>query len=239
MRPVALLVTLLLSTGCSLTPRGFDHGALVRAARVDREMATDADIAGAIALRPELSLPVRLAVWFRPAGWWREFRFFWSAEDREVVLGALRPLADAGIVGEIVVLADSVVTGDDLRAARLAAARHRAEVVLVVTGASAVDRYSNPAALLYCTVAGLWVVPGTRADGVFFATGSLWDVRNGFLHAATEAKGTFGAKGPAMLLSDEEVVEGAKRAALTALADELRVRVGSLREPAPVEAKVR
>src|SRR5512145_2171842 len=69
------------------------------------------------------------------------------------------------------------------RVKRSSAARRAADAVLVITGASAVDRYSNWASLLYVTLVGLWVVPGTHADGIFLAAGSVWDVRNEFLYA--------------------------------------------------------
>jgi hypothetical protein len=231
MRRAVLLLVLLLSAGCALRPRGFDHGRLVRAARVDRERATDAEIAGAIAGHPQISFPFKVAVWFRPAGWWREFRFHWSEEDREAVLDPLRTLTASGTIAQVIPLPDTVVTGDDVRAARLAAARHGAELVLVVTGATEVDRYHNAAAVLYCTVAGLWAVPGTHADGIFFATASLWDVQSGMLLLAVEAKSAFGATGPALLLSNEEVVVTAKRAAVAQLSDDLGVRIANLREP--------
>jgi hypothetical protein len=74
----------------------------------------------------------------------------------------------------MVTITDSAVAGEDLRAARLAAARHGGDAVLVVTGASAPDHYSNWAALLYVTIVGVWVVPGSRVEA-----SSLQAVRSG------------------------------------------------------------
>lgn len=239
MRRVAPFTVLLLVTGCAFSPRGFDRGELTRAARVEQQEVTDAEIARVLALRPQLTFPFRLAVWFRPppADRWRKVRHPWREEDREAVLGALRPLAAGGIVAELVAITDTTVQGEDLRAARLAAARHGADAVLVITGASDVDRYNNLSAFLYATLVGLWIAPGSHAEGFFLASGSLWDVRNEFLYATVEAEGTFGQTRPALLLEDEEVVAGAKRIALASLAKELGARLRNLREAPPAAAR--
>jgi rhombotail lipoprotein len=233
MRRVAPLTALLLLTSC-FSPRGFDRGALTRAARVEHQEATDAEIARVLALCPQLGFPFRVAVWFRTPGRSRA-RFQWRDEDRQVVLGALRPLVASGIVADVAAISDTTIMGEDLRAARLAAARHGADAVLIVSGAAEVDRYGNWASLLYATIVGLWVVPGSHADGIFLASGSLWDVRNEFLYATAEAEGTFGRTRPALLLEDGEAIAGAKRVALSALATELGARLRSLRE-APAAA---
>jgi hypothetical protein len=235
---VAPFVALLLVAGCaSFSPRGFDRGALTRAARVEQPDVTDAEIARVLALRPQLTFPFRLAVWFRPPRTerWSGPGFNWRDPDREMILSALGPLASDGVIAEIIPIADSTIVGDDLRAVRLAAARHAADAVLIITGASDVDRYSNAAAMLYVTLVGLWLVPGSHADGIFLATASLWDVRNEFLYMAAEAEGTFGMTRPALLLEGDEMVVGAKRVALAGLAKELGARVRNLRE-APAEA---
>ncbi len=240
MNRVACAVALLpFFTGCAFSPRGFDRGELTRAARVEQREATDAEIARVLALRPQLPAPFKLAVWFRPPRTerWSQARFQWRDEDREAVLVALRPLVADGIVAEIAAIADTTVVGDDLRAARLAAARHGADAVMIVAGAAEVDRYNNLSALLYVTLVGLWVAPGSRADGIFLATGSLWDVRNEFLYATAEAEGVFGKTRPALLLNDGEMVAGAKRAAVAALAKELGARVRNLREAPGAKAK--
>lgn len=235
MKSVILVLTLL-TAGCSFSPRGFDHAALGRAARVDRHTVSDADIASAVALRPQLTFPFRLAVWFRPPGqWpWSEHRLHWQDEDRTAILNALRPLQDAGIVAEAFVLHDSVFPADNVRAARFAAALQRADAVLIVTGASAVARYSNPAALLYPTVVGLWVAPGSHAVGVCLATGSLWDVRSGFLYATAEEQATWTQTVPVMHVDEDLVVESAKKTAVASLARALELRLRKLgAAPAP------
>lgn len=239
MQRLALVAAVSLCSGCAFGPRGFDRGALTRSAHVAQQEVTDVEIGRVLALRPQLPSPFRLAVWFRPsrAERWSPSRppprlaFQWREEDREAVLAALRPLVASGFLAEITAIPDFVVTGDDLRAARLAAARHGVDAVLVVSGASDVDRYNNWASLLYVTFVGMWFVPGSHAEGIFLASASLWDVRNEFLYATAEAEGTSGKTAPVVLLEDEDMIAPAKRTALAALGRELFVRVRSLREP--------
>lgn len=231
-RRVVLVLTLLV-TGCSFSPRGFDHGALARAARVDRHPVTEPDVAGAAALSPQLAPPFRVAVWFRPPNPWRwsEHRFHWTDRDREVVLAALQPLVDAGVVAEVVLLANAVFPDDGVRAARFAAARQGAHAVVIVTGAAALERYSNASALLYPTILGLWVAPGSHANALCLVSASVWDVKDGYLYAAAETEGTVRRRVPYMHLDEDEVAEGAKRAALEELAGELGRSLGRLKEP--------
>lgn len=240
MERFARIAALFLLSGCgAFGPRGFDRGALTRSAHVAQQEVTEAEIGRVLALRPQLPSPFRVAMWFRPARAERMSlprglprpAFAWREEDREAVLAALRPLVASGILAEITVIPDSIVTGDDLRAARLAAARHGADAVLVVSGASDVDRYSNWAAVFYLTLIGCWIVPGSHAEGIFLASASLWDVRNEFLYATAEVEGTSGSTAPAAFLLEDEEVTSAKRTALAALGKELSVRVRSLREP--------
>jgi rhombotail lipoprotein len=240
MRRLVLVLTLLVA-GCSFSSRGFDHGALARAARVDRHSVSDTDIAGVVARRSPPKLPLRLAVWFRPPSSWRwsEQRFRWQEQDQSAVLGAMGRLQDAGVVSDVFVLADSVFPADSVRAARFAAALQNADAVLIVTGVSEVQRHSNAAALLYATVVGLWVAPGSHAEGICLATGSVWDVRSGTLFAAAEAQATWSQTAPVMHVDEEEVVSGAKRSALATLARDLEIRLAKLGAAATASAAVR
>jgi rhombotail lipoprotein len=236
---IACLTAVILLAGCTHS-RGFDRGELTRAARFEQQPPTDDEIARVLALRPQASFPLKLAVWLRPARTdrWRAPAFQWRDDDREAVLGALHPLVADGVASELITVTDMTITGDDLRAARLAAARHGADAVLVVSGAADVDRYNNWASLLYLTIVGLWVSPGTRADGIFLVNASLWDVRNEFLYASAEAEGTHSRTAPALLLENADMVTDAKRSALASLAKELATRLRNLRH-APAAAATR
>lgn len=62
MTRVARFGALSLVAGCAFSPRGFDRGALTRAARIEQAEVTDAEIARVLGLRPQLTFPFRLAV---------------------------------------------------------------------------------------------------------------------------------------------------------------------------------
>jgi hypothetical protein len=133
-----------------------------------------------------------------------------------------------GIASQVVAIADETISGTDLRAIRLAAARHGSDAVLVVSGAADVDRYNNASAALYVTLVGYWIVPGTNADALFLASGTLWDVRNEYLYLSAQAEATEARVGPGGWLEDAHVIAAAKKKALPALREELLKRMRSL-----------
>jgi hypothetical protein len=239
-RRLSFILAVLLS-GCSFTPRGIDQGALARSARVDRFPVADSDISKAVTLKAQLPSPFRVAVWFRPPNPWRwsESRFEWTPEDRALVQEALRPLVESGAVTEVVPLADALFPDESVRGARFAAARQGADAVLVVTGAAGFESYSTAASLLYWTIIGLWVAPGTQVDGVCYLAASMWDVRSGFLYLAAETRGYARRRVPYMHLDEPSVAAEARSNALADLGRELQLRGAKLRraDGQPAQAK--
>jgi rhombotail lipoprotein len=239
MNRAPVILALLLSTGCSFSPRGIDQGALARAARVDRFPVKDVDIENAISLHSELGAQFKVAVWFRPPTPWRwsEHRFAWDEADREVVADALGPLLEAKVITELIPLPDALFPDESVRGARFAAARQGADAVLVVTGAAGLESYSNAAALLYPTIVGLWLAPGTQADGVCFVAASLWDVRSGFLYLAAETRGVVHRRVPYMHLDEVAVADAARKEAVGDLAKELAERLARLKKPSKMTSR--
>ena len=198
--------------------------------RAEPDVVTDRDIARVLDLQSELPSPFRLALYFTTDQ--RPFQFSvqrpnWLAADKELVLNSLRPLKEENIVKTAFVLADSTVQGTLNRDVRLAAARYNADVVLIVNGAAAVDRYNNGYAAWYATILGVYLAPGTNSDALFMIEGTVWDVRTGYLYGTQAAEGTAQSVGPAASLQDKDVVARAKEAALQSfdnhIADLLRL----------------
>jgi len=234
MRLLPGLIAVLLA-GCA-SPRGFDRGALAGMARPETPAVTDDEIARVLATRPQLRTPFRLAVLFRPAPeirrWGEGFRpWRWSSDDREALLSRLAPLVGPAGLQEVVPVVDGVASGDDLKSIRLAAARHGADAVLVVSGAGQVDRYNNGWSALYVTLVGAFFVPGTEADGLFLANATLWDVRNEYLYASAEAEGTEHARGPPFMVDDDRTLTAARAKGAAALGGEVERRLRSLIGP--------
>lgn len=238
---IAALVLLMLVgvAGCTGS-RGFDRVGLQAMLRADPDVVTERDIAAVLGIKPDLTLPFRLAVYFTTdqAPFQSSLqRPNWLGADKELVLNKLQPLTDEAIVTSAFVLADSTVQGTLNRDIRLAAARYNADVLLIVNGAAAVDRYNNRHAAWYATGLGAYLAPGTHSDALFMIEGTLWDVRSGYLYGTQSAEGTARSVGPAASLEDKQVVERAKTAALESfavhLADLLRRMKETFAQPSP------
>ena len=98
---------------------------------------------------------------------------------------------------------------------------------------SAVDRYNNFAALLYWTIVGLYLVPGTHSDALVMINGSLWDVRNEYLYATEEAEAVARTLGSAMLLEDVSAIDQAKQKAIGEFGKRFVTRLKTLQANQP------
>ncbi|WP_447600683.1 hypothetical protein [Nitrospira sp. Nam80] len=215
---IALFLLLMLFSVSSCTAsRGFDRQALTNLLHADPDVVTERDIAAVLDLQPNLPSPFRLALYlttdqapFQASAQ----KANWLSPDKESLLSNLRPLTEEGIVKAAFVLADSTVQGTLNRDIRLAAARYNADVLLIVNGVAAVDRYNNRYAAWYATILGAYLAPGTHSDALFMIEGTVWDVRTGYLYGTQTAEGTAQSVGPAASLEDREVVARAKEAAV-------------------------
>ncbi len=237
LRPVLLLCSLVLSTAaCS---SGFNRSELRASmsnyASSDYEVTIDRrsgqttaeDIKRARALKPQIPSPFRLAVSLKTAGSSLDLR--WTQEDREVVHAWRKTLRDRGVVSDIVVMNDLIEEGDTLADRRLAAARYGADALLVLEVASEVDKYTNPLALLYLTIVGAYVAPGTQADALVMMQGAVYDVGNGYLYATAESEGEGDTIAPVAYVEEEDALNEAKSQALHRFGDELIERLTSMR----------
>ena len=185
---IPLLLAALLAA-CA-TSQGFDRGAM-KAPTTAAEV-TDEDIGKALAIKPQLQGKYKLAVYFTPprSDWRFARRWRWTGKDRSDVLEFAAPLVEKGIALDVFMLTDTVVEGGtDRKAIRLAAARAGADAVLIIEGSADLDRYNNKLGATYILLVTAAFVPGTVADGLFIANGSMWDVRNDYLYLAVEAEG--------------------------------------------------
>ena len=224
---------------------GFDRGDL--RSRLEQGAPTaptstqgeDADIRAALELQPALSLPFRLAVYLTDTsisaegtfhhgpglrgGTWR-----WDGKDKELLLSVAEQLRTEGILSDMFLLSPARVAAGNLRGIRLAAAQHGADAVLVVTGAEDTDCHANLLSLLYLTIVGSWIVPGTHADAIFLMDGAMWDVRNQYLYLSAEAEGLASRVRPIALLDEEEVIGEAKTRAVELFVPELLERLRAI-----------
>lgn len=222
-----LFLSLLLS-GCA-GRHGFDRNAMRATLQHDADTVGNLDLTSTRGSKATASLPLRVALYFVH----KDFpahrtiqKAEWLSTDTEVLLHRLTPLREEGIVSDIVLLVDSTIHGHDVQKIRQAAARYGADAVMIVNGVAAVDRYNNGYAVLYATLIGAYLAPGTESEALFMIDGSLWEVRAERLYAIEAVEGLSTSVGPAMSVEDTHVLAQAKQAAL----DELGKRMaGQLR----------
>jgi hypothetical protein len=237
---VLLALILLFGLSSCAPSRGFDREAMQDMLRSEPDVVTEGDIGGALDRQADIPMPFRLAVFFTSQHAPFEAsvqRPNWLAADKERILNSVQPLKKDNLIDMAFILADSAVQGRSNRDIRLAAARYNADLVLVVNGAAAVDRYNNGYAAWYATILGIYLAPGTHSDALFMVEGTLWDTRTGFLYGTQTAEGTAHSVGPAAWLDDKEVVARAKQEALQSFgeqaADLLRLTKERFHRPTP------
>ncbi len=234
-QPLMLLLVGLLSLPACSGSRGINRQMLQDSLHGRPDVVTDRDIAATMALQATLPSPYRLALYFahedfpnRPA----LQRVDWVSADADRVQQALKPMQEEGVLQQAFLLANSTVQGRTLRDIRLAAARYNADAILIIDGASAVERYNNGHAVWYATGIGTYFAHGTESHALFMVEGTLWDVRTGALYGTQTAEGETTLIGPAPSLDDKAAVAEAKDVAMARFGRELADTLRLLREKA-------
>ena len=152
----------------------------------------------------------------------------WLSAEKDQLVQRLAQLRSDQILREVVVLAEPTVrtlTRQDLRQASV---RYGIDVLLLVDGVGAVDRHNNAYALLYPTLLGAWLAPGTVLDALFIINGMLWDLRTDKLLDRQTAEGQAQRTGAVVLVEDADVLREAKHRAIEAFGTGLVQHLRSL-----------
>lgn len=215
----AFLLLLIAVAGCGT---GYDRGALEASLRdAQRAYVTSYQTIEEIErTTPQLALPARIAV--APPG------RAWSPDEVRVIESWGAPLRAAGVASDVVILPSGLVDATTcepsdhhcrLTAQRTAAARTRADALLVVNFATSADRYANPASIFYATLLGMWVAPGTHQNALTIAEGVLIDNRNEYLYAFARGEGEDRVIRPIMYVDEDAVVDASRVEALRSFGD--------------------
>lgn len=227
----------LLVSGCA-NSQGFDRVAMGEALLVDPTPIPENQLLASQGAH--LSTPLRLGVFFVN----RDFpngqsvrKVEWLTMDREQLLRQLAPLQNEQILVDAFVLMDATVRGENIRGIRQAGARYGADLVMIVDGAADVDRYNNRYALLYPTLIGAYLAPGTESNALVMITGSLWAVRSEWHAPIRTVEGASKVVGAAVLVEDSTTLQEAKERAIQALGirlgDQLRLLAVELSRTKP------
>ena len=153
----------------------------------------------------------------------------WLSADRDQLLRELAPLRDEQLLADMFVLTDVRLRGDDIKEIRQAGARFGADIVLIIDGIAAIDRYNNRLAWLYPTLLGAYLVPGTESAALVMATGSLLATRSDWhalIQAVEERSKTVGA---AAFIEDKTPLRDAKSLAIQTLSRHVTEQLRLLR----------
>jgi hypothetical protein len=189
-------------------------------------------------LSPQLRLPARIAV-APPEPEWPAFRGApgtWTPEEIAAIEAWEPPLRAAGVASELLVLPEALVLPCEptdvhcrLESLRKATARVHADALLLLRLVTDTDDYLNPASVLYLSLVGLWLAPGSHSDALTIAEGVLLDHRNGFLYAFARGEGERRVVRPLAYVDSESVVQASRVAALRSLGEALVAEAGALR----------
>src|SRR6266545_1203125 len=94
--------------------------------------------------KPVLPTPCRLALFFVQKDLPTDgvvHKADWVTADKQTLEKILTPLRDERIVSEVFLLEDATIQGHDVHKVRQAGQRYGADVVLIVAGVGAVDRF--------------------------------------------------------------------------------------------------
>jgi len=233
MKQILVILMILSLTACA-TSRGFDRGNLrhylSEETVAEEKVITDAEIAKALELKPQLPERFKLAIFFvHPESWsYYDRDWKWMGEDKDKLLEISKELVSQNVVSDVFVLNDSIVSRQDLKSIRLAAARAGADAVLVVNGTSDIDRYNNFLGASYIFIVTPLFVPGTVVDALFMTSATMWDVRNEYLYLSIEAEGMANQVSPAAFIEEDEVIKEAKALAISTLKDKVLTRLSRM-----------
>jgi rhombotail lipoprotein len=213
LKKLAFLVPAFLC-GCA---NGFDRAALQERLNDGSIQITDTAIAEARAVRPQLRIPCRVAVFLKPGN--SEWR--WTHEDRTMLEQWATTLVHEGIASQVFHLPEMLTGKGELPELRLAAAKCGADVLLLIHGAAQTDCYKNPASVFNLTVLGGYVVPGSHCDALFMMEGCLLDVDNGYIYTAAQAEGEGRIIRPSFVIEDADAIARAKTKAIDAFGLEM------------------
>lgn len=221
-------VLALFAAGCGGSS-GSQQAAVREPLSLVRPQVDRAEVRDILELRPQLPKPYRLGVFFREShlepgdAAWR-----WEAEQKRAILALEKALQASGEVSAMFNIGSATLVGEDLPAIRIAAARHGADAVLIVTGADEPEQSSNPWALSYLGLLPMLLAPGTELEVLFSAHAEMWDVRNEYLYLSAEAESEVSQQRPLAWIDRETATLGAQTEATRLLAGELRQRFALL-----------
>ena len=177
-----------------------------------------------LSLRPSARVPAKVVLFQVPSSGishirsprkWIDLRKATSEEMKTA-------LEETGVFEEVDFLPDLLLPPGgpaDLKTLRIAAARAQADGVLIYSTEAGYEYHPNAFALLYVTILGAWISPGSEAGSTAVSKAALLDVKSGYIYSVLETYGEESVVTPYAFVDTEELEFKARRASVSALAD--------------------
>jgi hypothetical protein len=140
-------------------------------------------------------------------------------------------LADTGVFAEVGFLPEILLpSGDpsDLKTVRIAAARAQADGVLIFTTESGYEYEPNGWALLYPTILGLAVAPGSTRTSLCVSKAILLDVHTGYMYSVVESYAQDSVTAPIAVLDAEQLEYDVRTQVMDELASAVAAKARNL-----------
>jgi hypothetical protein len=224
-----VLALLVFCTGCTTTSRGFNRGEL-RDQMSSIMTITDRDISKALATKAQLPKPFKLGIFFKEPKPTYGLHWYWSGEDKSKILAAVEAAKTKGEISEVFIVSDAITGDSDVKSLRLAAARHGADALLVISGVNDIDSYTNNWGWTYIALVPALFVRASVSDSLFMTRAVMWDVRNEFLYMTAESESVKSQTVPAAFINDRKIALASKTEAISSLGNEITKMIGLLSE---------
>lgn len=235
--PILFVVLSACSTGPEFDRSGMQNTLQQHLDLVGKGDRTSPETRSALEHYPPLAGPFRLGLYFVRTEFPTRQSVHsgeWLSAEKDQLVQRLAPLRNDQGLREIVLLAEPTVRSLTRQELRQASARYGIDVLLLIDGIGAVDRHNNAYALLYPTVLGAWLAPGTVIDALFLLNGTLWDLRTDTTLDGQMVEGQAQHTGAVVLVEDADALKEAKGRAIEAFGETLVDRLRSLqRERGP------
>ncbi|MCB1189862.1 MAG: hypothetical protein H7A23_18520 [Leptospiraceae bacterium] len=227
---------------------GFDRGQIKEDSQIKVQI-DDAEIEKNLSQKPQVKFPIRIGVYLMEGNNSKHWRF--DSTDKQSLLSIEEGLIKKGVVSQIFYISESIgyvgtskdyattKKGEytknqplDLKKIRRLASKYGADCVLLVKGGNYMEEDSNVFSILYATIIGLWIVPGSIRNSLFVVNASMWDVRNEFLYLTAEAEAEEKITRPYGFLNEKDLIKRTKDKAFESLKIELEKRISNLKASA-------
>lgn len=198
------------------------------------EAAVQAEVDRLLSLRPKAAAPARVLLYQVPSsGRTKIDSPLKVLELREATSEQMRKALEAtGVFASVDFLPEVLLPAGgppDLKTVRIAAARAQADAILVYSTEAGYESKPNDWSLLYLTLLGAFVVPGTDDTSMAVSKAVLLDVPSGYIYFVTEDYGTASDRGPVAALDPQKLEYDARLKSLDELSTDVAARTKALK----------